>query len=138
MNKQKIVIYVDDDEDDLEILKDLFAHTENAPSLQTFHSPEKALTYLREGTELQEKYCYLLVDINLRTISGVDFVKTVKKEALLKNAHVSLVTSSQSNREQILANDLDVALIIKPTTVEGLKVIMDRIMEHCKSLEKER
>ena len=131
MNMKDIVVYVDDDEDDLEIFSELFSAIPNAPLLKTFWEPDKALHYLQNAESLGEVNPYVLIDVNLRTYSGFELIDKIRSIPSLENLHLALITTSQRPIEKQQAAKMGIEFIVKPTAVEDLEEIVKGIVAHC-------
>jgi len=113
MQNTKPVLLVEDDSinamavirvfNDLRIPK-LVVHLENG---------EEALKYLNDNT--LDKPDLILLDLNMPGMNGVEFLKTIKGDTVLRNIPVVMFTTSDDQRDIDECFDLNVAgYIIKP------------------------
>jgi two-component system, chemotaxis family, response regulator Rcp1 len=62
----------------------------------------------------------LLIDLNLRTGSGLDILDAIRRSADVRNTPVAIFTSSDSPRDRQAAHELGANLFIrKPTDLDG-------------------
>lgn len=117
MKNTKPVLLVEDDDvsamavirvfNDLRIPK-IVIHLENG---------EEALKYLNDNA--LEKPDLILLDLNMPRMNGVEFLKIIKGDAILKNIPVVMFTTSDDKRDIHDCFDLNVAgYIVKPIDPE--------------------
>jgi DNA-binding response OmpR family regulator len=97
---------------------------------ELIHLPdaEEALAYL--GSAANPKPALVLLDLNLPGMSGVEFLKALKRDASLAGIPVVMLSISDERRDILDSFDLSVAgYIVKPTDygslVETVRVIQD-------------
>ena len=122
---QPILLVEDDSVDAMTVeraLKDLkvenqLVHTVNG---------EEALKYLRG--ESDEEPCVILLDLNMPKMNGIEFLKVVKADEVLKKIPVVVLTTSREEQDKVEAFGLSVAgYMVKPAEykkfVEVIKAI---------------
>lgn len=126
------LILVDDDEVLLVILEKMIHKVNPDLPLKLFNAGHKALSYL-SSLKSPETTRYLLVDINLKDMSGWDFLNEleIRKDKFSK---VILITSSvsSSNPETAKKYVPVIGFFEKPITFENIHQIMDLIEKNHK------
>ncbi len=121
------VLFIDDDEDDLELF--LMAMKEIAASVQClpFTSARSALTQLETHVLTAD---IIFLDLNMPIMTGQQFLSELKKREALSRIPV-IILSTSSNLETINQTKALGAkhFITKPSNFKELKNILNRILE---------
>ena len=117
MRNQKPVLLVEDDNVDAMTVKRAFKELKVLNPLVHTTNGEEALQYLRD--ESNEKPCVTLLDLNMPKMNGIEFLKVVKADDVLKKIPVVVLTTSQEESDIVESFKLSVAgYIIKPVDYE--------------------
>jgi DNA-binding NtrC family response regulator len=124
------LILVDDDEILLVILEKMILKVNPEVKVIPFNTGKKALSYLNSLPQSDSKR-YLLVDINLKDMSGWDFLNELEARKD-KFSKVILITSSvsSSNPETAKKHPHVIGFFEKPLTFEVIRQIMDLIRKN--------
>jgi CheY-like chemotaxis protein len=126
MRNLKPILLVEDDRVDAMTVKralkdlnvtNLLVHTLNG---------EEALNYLR--AESNGNPCVILLDLNMPKMNGVEFLKVVKADDVLKSIPVVVLTTSQEEQDVVESFKLSAAgYMVKPADykkfVEAMRTI---------------
>jgi CheY-like chemotaxis protein len=126
MRNSKPILLVEDDRVDAMTVKralkdlnvtNLLVHTLNG---------EEALNHLR--AESNGNPCVILLDLNMPKMNGVEFLKVVKADDMLKSIPVVVLTTSQEEQDVVESFKLSAAgYIVKPVDykkfVEAMRTI---------------
>ncbi|MES2330737.1 MAG: response regulator [Bacteroidota bacterium] len=121
------IIIIDDDKEDLELLKEMITEMRFPNPVVTFNDSLAALGFLRKS--LIEPLV-ILCDINMPKLNGLQF----RSELLTLDSPVNEVpflflTTSKPENEKSLAKELKVfAFYTKAPTFSGMKEILQSIM----------
>ncbi len=76
---------------------------------QLVHSSdgEEALEYLRNQDN--EKPCLILLDLNMPRMNGIEFLKAIKNDDILKSIPVVVLTTSRGEQDKVESFRLSVA-----------------------------
>ncbi len=129
--KDKIILYVDDDIDDIEIWKEVFSSFSSAPQFDAVSSGELALEYLSNINGTEKKLCFLLVDMNMPKMDGKKLVQTVKEDKQFQELPIAFVSTSMNPKDEELALDLGVLYYRKPSSMDGLQSLALEIIKYC-------
>lgn len=132
--KDKFILYVDDDIDDIEIWKEVFTNFSDAPQLDAVSSGELALQYLESIRDSQKHLCFLLVDMNMPKMDGKKLVQTVKQDKQFQEIPIAFVSTSMNPKDEQLALNLGVLYYRKPSSIEGLKQLASEIIRYCREV----
>lgn len=97
------IVAIDDNPGDIYLLREAVRLSSGNHTLAAFTNAESAASYLR-GTRSQEPQIILL-DINLPGLSGIDFLRELKKDKNLQRIPVIVLSTSSDPRDILAAYD---------------------------------
>ena len=130
--KNKTILYVDDDEDDIELLKDLFQQNNLAPHLDAVGNSEEAINYLKK--KVNDLPCFIMIDINMPAINGLTLSRLIKDDPELKHISLALLSTTTNPVYEDLALSLGISIYRKPSSLLEIKEFAQIIMQLCKRL----
>lgn len=116
MNAKVDILYVEDDDVDVYAMEREFAKTNKPIEIAIAKDGEQALDMLygRKGKK-KIKPSVILLDLNIPKISGIDFLKKLRKDPNFSDVKVFVLTGAYSSEEKLAASELNVSgCIIKP------------------------
>lgn len=116
-------LIIDDDEVLLMIISKMFKKVNPERNLNLFSSGKSALDRLEE-LKIEENTCFLMLDINLKDMSGWDFLKELESRND-QFSKVFLITSSVSQNNQEIAKKYSsiIGFFEKPITFDVINKI---------------
>ncbi|HKO31402.1 MAG TPA: response regulator [Nitrospiraceae bacterium] len=102
MNGQAIdILLVEDNEDDILIIHEVFADMKWATIVNTVRDGEEALDYLQQKGKynMARMPNLLLLDINMPKMNGFEVLQEVKRESRLQSLPVVMLTMSQREED---------------------------------------
>jgi DNA-binding NtrC family response regulator len=135
MNKKGPIVIIEDDNDDQEILAEIFKELNYANKLIFFGDSFKALEYL---TDTQIEPFLVLSDINMPKLNGMELrEKVVNNEDLrLKSIPYLFFSTSAEQRHVIDAYSRSIqGFFIKPVNYDKLKSVIVKIVEYWQECE---
>ena len=126
MRNSKPVLLVEDDSVDAMTVKRAFKDLRVMNPLTHRINGEEALEYLRDKSS--EEPCVILLDLNMPKMNGIEFLKVVKADDVLKRIPVIVLTTSKEECDIMDSFKLSVAgYIVKPVNytkfVETIRTI---------------
>jgi DNA-binding NarL/FixJ family response regulator len=120
------VLLVEDDAIDTMTVRRAFRDLKLVNPLAHATNGEEALEYLRNAEN--PKPCVILLDLNMPRMNGVEFMKAVKADSVLKKIPIVVLTTSRDDRDIVESYKLSAAgYIVKPVDykkfVEAVKTI---------------
>jgi DNA-binding response OmpR family regulator len=110
MNKSKYILLVEDNDDDIELTKLAFEQNKFANKIKVIKDGEEALNFLlqRGNDELKKmgRPVFILLDINLPKVNGMDILTHLKKNDYVKNVPVIMLTTSKEDEDIVLSYEL--------------------------------
>jgi CheY-like chemotaxis protein len=121
-NKVVSILLVEDDHVDVMNVQRAFNKNNISNPLVTAKNGLEALNMLKgEGgyQQLNPKPNIILLDLNMPQMNGIEFLKEIRKDNLLKSISVFVMTTSNSEQDRVEAYKLNVAgYILKPVSFE--------------------
>jgi CheY-like chemotaxis protein len=126
MQSCKPILLVEDDSIDAMTVKRAFKDLNVTNPLVHSVNGEEALDYLTN--ESNEKPCVILLDLNMPKMNGIDFLKVVKDDDVLRKIPVVVLTTSTEESDVVESFELSVGgYIVKPVDyikfVEAIRTI---------------
>jgi len=75
---KSIVLYAEDDYDDLLLLQEAFSRYADTVELVHFDDGDQLLSYIQRHASLDPLPCLIILDINMPLVSGKDASKTAR------------------------------------------------------------
>lgn len=130
LNKQGPIIVIEDDEDDQDILTEIFADLNYQNKILFFNDGEEALNYITESRDLP---FLILSDINLPKLNGFALREKLKTDAKLSNKCIPyLFFSTALNQKHVIdAYSQSVqGFFVKESSMSELKKTLSIIIEY--------
>lgn|SRR5688572_16107316 len=124
-----LVVYADDDPDDLELVEEAFSPYKSHVELTTFRNGESALQFFQRNADVTP--CLIILDINMPGISGKDVLKKIRQMDKLQQVPAVLFTTSNSVRDMEFAMHYNAGFITKPLDINQMEVIAEKFIDHC-------
>lgn len=126
MRNSKPILLVEDDHVDVMTVKRALADLRVQNPLIHSANGEEALAYLQEPGN--HKPCLILLDLNMPKMNGVELLRTIKADKVLKKIPVVVLTTSKSEKDiaEIFENGV-AGYVVKPADykkfVEAIRTI---------------
>ncbi len=131
--KEFLVVYADDDPDDIELVTEAFEHYGGNVTLKTFPDGLTILSFLKNLSVVDNIPCLIILDINMPGMTGKECLKQIRQIDLFKDLPVVLFTASVSDRDKEFAKLHRAGFITKPLTAPQMEKIAASFIEHCNS-----
>ncbi len=120
---KKILLFIDDDEDDHELLiTELAEYTSEVSVLSAFDA--------KEGLDLLEtvQADWIFLDVNMPKMDGLEVLKQIKLSGKYNNIPVYIFSTADGFRARPIAMALGAKKFFKkPSTLEGFKAIFEEV-----------
>lgn len=121
---------VDDNQGDIQLMTE--AARESAPGLEISSATDadKALQVLRDRHEVERPFDVVLLDLNMPRKNGFSVLADIRKDPILKDLPVLILTSSRSEQDVRKAYELKCdAYLSKPVEWADLRALMRSIQD---------
>ncbi|MDB5195894.1 MAG: response regulator [Flaviaesturariibacter sp.] len=128
---KSLVLYADDDNDDIELVRELFADFEAVVKLVTFPNGKALLEYITLLPPLLPQPSLVILDINMPVQDGLHTLKALRQLDDMQHVPVVLFTTSNMPHEESVAKSLGAGFITKPVYADQLHQIVDQMLHYC-------
>lgn len=126
-----IVVYADDDTDDIELVEEAFKQYANNVEIISFADGSQLLSYLRSLTSGEPTPCLVILDINMPVLNGKDALVRLRQIERYADVPVVLFTTSSLPTDKQFAERYKAGFITKPLGYEQMEMITRRFIDHC-------
>ncbi len=110
MKHNKYILLVEDNDDDIELTKLAFEQNKFANKIKVIKDGEEALNFLLQkgNDELKQlgRPVFILLDINLPKVNGMDILTHLKKDPYVKHIPVIMLTTSKEDEDIVRSYEL--------------------------------
>lgn len=135
---KSLVLYVDDDADDRELVREIFEEFAAIIELKLFEDGDQLVDYLEGLAPLQPRPCLIIVDINMPRMDGKKTLKAVRNMTEFEEVPMVLFSTSTLPSDAAFARSFNAGFITKPLHSSQVHLIADQLIEHCTDEVKER
>ena len=127
MPSPTFILHVEDDHDDVELLRNAFEGIEKELSIKVIIEGHKVLPWLEAQEILPDA---IVMDLNLPKVHGREILAALKANQKMKNIPVVILTTSSSKDDMKFCRDNGAnEYITKPSTVKGFKDAVELILK---------
>ncbi len=131
ISPRNIVLYADDDSDDLELVISSFEQYSNNVEVITFRDGTEILEYLDKLTSLDPKPCLIILDINMPLLNGKDALVKIRNMSGYESVPVVLFSTSSQPSDGTFAKKYNAGFMTKPLEHAQMRIITDQFIDHC-------
>ena len=125
-----IVVYVDDDPDDLDLLKEAFEKYNDQIEVICFESSSNATAYLEEIGAAGFFPSLVILDVNMPMFDGKQTLTRLRQIQGYENIPVVLFSTSSLPKEKLFAETFKAGVITKPLSLKQMEAITDVFIDH--------
>ncbi len=128
---KSLVLYADDDLDDISLIREAFHEYSHVIDLLTFSDGIQLLNFLEQLTPLQPAPCLVILDINMPRLNGKEILEKIRSKNELQEVPVVLFSTSTLPAEARFARTLNAGFVSKPLIASQIHQIVDELLAHC-------
>ena len=134
--KPVTILLVEDDEVDIQGIRRALRKHKVANPMIVAHDGVEALKLLRDANHDEFRPYLILLDINMPRMNGIEFLREVRSDPLLKDSIVFVLTTSRADEDRFEAYHLNVAgYIVKADAGSGFMNAVDMLDRYWKIVE---
>jgi len=133
MTTIKTILCVDDDKDDLLMLREAINKIGTTYHIIEAFDGQHALDLLQQMQHTGMLPCLIVLDINMPRMDGKQTLVALQKDPALAAIPVVLFSTSYSLMDQRFSSARNVRLFVKPFDQQTLVEIAAQIVNHCKA-----
>lgn len=126
-----IILYAEDDHDDLEMLQEALKS-----NMQDFHlvhlkNGKEVIDYLTDNADSLHTKGIIVLDINMPLVDGKETLEWIKQRNEFDSIPVVMLTTSEYSLDIKYCEDLGARVINKPQLFEELIAVAKEILDMC-------
>lgn len=128
---KNIVLYADDDVDDLELVQEAFAQYARDVEVITARDGREALSILQKLNAFDPRPCLIILDVNMPVLDGKETLVNIREMEHLEDVPVVLFTTSSMPVDKNFAKQFKAGFITKPLDIKQMEFITEQFIDHC-------
>lgn len=131
ISPKHVVLYADDDPDDLTLVSEAFEQFANDVDVITVKDGGQALSNLRKLAANDQYPCLVILDVNMPVIDGKELLIKIRQMPEFESVPVVLFTTSSSPVDKHFAEKYNAGFITKPLNLKQMEMITEEFIDHC-------
>jgi CheY-like chemotaxis protein len=128
---RNIVVYADDDPDDIELVEGAFRQYANNVEVVSFQNGSQALSYLSNLAAEDPVPCLIIFDINMPVLNGKDALVRLRQMEKYECVPAVLFTTSNMPIDKNFAQHYRAGFVTKPLGFDQMEVITKQFIDNC-------
>lgn len=126
-----LVLYADDDPEDIELVREAFHVYVQNVELLTFNDGVELLSYIKTIDPFQPAPCLFIIDINMPRLDGKETLVRLRRHEKFSEVPAVLFSTSTMPMDASFASTYHAGFVTKPLHMDQIHHIIDQIIEHC-------
>ena len=131
MSAKNIVLYADDDSDDIQLVREAFFNYSQNVELVTASDGLEALSFLKNLSIDDPAPCLIILDINMPRMDGKEALIKIRQMKRFEEIPSILFTTSSQPRDKEFAEKYHAGFLTKPIDITQMDIIAGKFIEHC-------
>ena len=128
---KSLVLYADDDPEDIELVSEAFyAYSQNV-ELMTFRDGIELLNFIETIDPFHAAPCLFILDINMPRLNGKETLRRLRRIESFAEVPAVLFSTSSLPADAAFAKNFNAGFVTKPLHTAQVHMIIDEIVEHC-------
>jgi len=128
---KSLVLYADDDQDDIELISEAFRSYSQNIELMTFPDGIALLNFIEAIDPFHASPCLFILDINMPRLNGKETLRRLRRLENFSDTPVVLFTTSSLPADADFAKTFKAGFVTKPLHTNQINLILDEIIDHC-------
>lgn len=131
-NQQKhLVLYADDDREDLHFVRKALSCREPDIELKTFQDGDQLLQFILNRDNNSPSPCLVILDINMPAMNGRETLQRLRTLKEYKDVPVILFSTSTIPHDFAFAEKYKAGFFTKPLNERQMNAIIEKFVDHC-------
>lgn len=132
MNRTLTILCADDDDDDIQLLREAIKEIDGRYSLVKARDGVDALAQLQQMKEAGTLPCLVVLDINMPKMDGRQTFLSIRNNPDFTSIPVVIFSTSSSSLDKMFFSKKDVEYIIKPINYTFLVDVAQKLLSYCR------
>ena len=128
---RNFIVYVDDDEDDLDFVSTSLSRYKATLDVLLFEGGKAGYRFLLELEKTRQKPCLIILDINMPVMSGKELLLIIRSIPFFDDTPIILFSTSNAESDYAFAKKYKAGFITKPIGYAQMEVIAEEFLSHC-------
>jgi CheY-like chemotaxis protein len=128
---KSLVLYADDDPEDIELVSEAFQVYAQNVELLTFLDGIELLNFIETIDPFHATPCLFILDINMPRLNGKETLRRLRRVEAFADVPAVLFSTSSLPADVAFARNLNAGFVTKPLHSQQVHLIIDEIIEHC-------
>jgi CheY-like chemotaxis protein len=131
VSTKHVVLYADDDADDLMLVRKAFENYASNVDVVTSVDGVQALSYLKNLNELDPAPCLIILDLNMPRMNGKEALIAIRSIERFDDIPIVLFTTSSFLLDKQMAQRYNASFLTKPLNAKDMQTIAAQFIAHC-------
>jgi CheY-like chemotaxis protein len=128
---KSLVLYADDDPEDIELVSEAFQIYAQNVELMTFPDGIELLNFIQTIDPFHAAPCLFILDINMPRLNGKETLRRLRRIGTFAEVPAVLFSTSSLPADAAFAKNYNAGFVTKPLHTHQVHLIIDEIIEHC-------
>lgn len=128
---KSLVLYADDDPEDIELVSEAFQSYAQNVELLTFADGIELLNFIETIDPFHASPCLFILDINMPRLNGKETLRRLRRIENFAEVPAVLFSTSSLPADASFAKSFNAGFVTKPLHTSQVHIIIDEIIEHC-------
>jgi CheY-like chemotaxis protein len=128
---KSLVLYADDDPEDIELVSEAFQVYAQNIELMTFRDGIELLSFIETINPFHAAPCLFILDINMPRLNGKETLRRLRRLQTFADVPAVLFSTSSLPADAAFAKNFNAGFVTKPLHTNQVHMIIDEIIDHC-------
>ena len=131
MNKPKLILHIEDDEDDQLLVKEVIQSLGNSFLLEHANNGEEGWSLLLKAKEVGELPSLVILDINMPFMDGRELMEHINMDPILSKVPLVVFSTSNHETDRDFYSKYNIPYMVKPLRVKEFEETVHELLNHC-------
>ncbi len=131
MSAKNIVLYADDDLDDIQLVREAFFNHSRNVELVTVADGVEIVSFLKNLSIDEPAPCLIILDINMPRMNGKEALVKIREMKRFEEVPAILFTTSSQKQDKDFAKKYNAGFLTKPIDYHQMDIIVNNFIENC-------